>query len=267
MSPPTTAAVVEQGRRLPALHWVEVTGLLALRTFRLRYLRSKLGVGWAFVQPLLQTAVLAFVFTQVFSVRGVEHYPVYVVSGIMTWQAVSAAVGGATTAAVDNGSLLRKVAMPAAVFPVAHVGSVVLVYGLQVVLLVLIAAVVGTLDAGVLLLVPAVVLLAALAVGTGLLTCSLHVAFRDVKFVVDAGLLLLFYASPVLYDPASLPGDLRGLLMLNPGYGLLSLVRAAVLDRPLDGTAVLVSAVAAVVLLAVGLVSFQRRSRDFGDLV
>lgn len=258
---------VDETSRLGARHWSEVTWLLAVRTFRLRYLRSRLGIGWAFVQPLVQAAVLAVVFTKVFEVARLEHYPLYVLSGVMTWSAFSGAVGAATTSAVDNSGLLRKVDMPTVVFPLAQVTAVVLVLCLQVIVLVIGAVVVGTAGPGLLLLPLCVALTAALATGVGLLACSFHVAFRDVKFFVESGLLLAFYASPVLYDPGVLPDGVRTVLSWNPAYGLLSLVRTALLGRPLDGRALLISCVGAVLLLGLGWLVFRRRSADFADLV
>ncbi|MDT7549738.1 MAG: lipopolysaccharide transport system permease protein, partial [Actinomycetota bacterium] len=223
----------EQGR-LPMSHWVAITWMLALRTFRLRYLRSRLGVGWALIQPVIQTVVLAFMFTRIFKVAGVPHYPLYVLSGVMTWQAFQTSVASSTTSAVENSALLKKVDMPGLVFPLSQVLAVMLVYGVQLIVLVILAAVSGTLGLKVFLLIPVALLVAASAAGLGCLTCAFHVAYRDVKFLVDAGLLLTFYATPILYDPARVPEHLRHLLALNPMYGVESLARAAVLDRPVD---------------------------------
>jgi ABC-type polysaccharide/polyol phosphate export permease len=255
------------GPRPGARHWLGITAMLAVRTFRLRYLRSRLGVGWAFVQPALQAAVLSLVFLKVFKVNKVEHYPLYVLSGIMTWQAFAGSLNAATTAALDNAALLRKVAMPAVVFPLSQVASVALVYVMQSSLLVLVAAGSGT--AGVkLVLLPAVVLLVGLVgFSAGLLTCALQVQFRDVKFIVEAGLLALFYASPVLYAPEHLSPSLARWLELNPMFGVVTLARTALLDRPFHGRALISTGVAVAVLLAVGTLVFRRRSRDFADLV
>lgn len=258
--------MVVLGPRPGARHWLGITGMLAVRTFRLRYLRSRLGIGWAFVQPALQAAVLSLVFVKVFKVTKIEHYPLYVLSGIMTWQAFSGSVNAATTSALDNAALLRKVAMPAVVFPLSQVASVGLVYLMQLSLLVVVATASGT--AGLhLLLLPLVVLLVGLVgFSTGLLACALQVEFRDVKFIVEAGLLALFYASPILYAPERLSPSLARWLEMNPMYGVVSLARTALLNRPFPGTALVSTGVAIALMLAVGALVFRRRSRDFADL-
>lgn len=258
--------LVGESRLASFRHWSGITWMLGLRTFRIRYLRSRLGVGWALVQPVVQAGVLSFVFLKVFKVHQVEHYPLYVLTGIMTWQAFSGGVTGATTSAVDNASLLRKVRMPAVVFPVAHVTSVLLVFGLQSVVLVGLAVASGTVGPGLLLLPVVAVLVAGLSVGAGLLACSLYVSFRDLKFVVESGLLLAFYASPVLYHPNSLSTGLARLLELNPMYGVLALARTALLGEAYPARALLSTYVACGALLLGGGLLFRVRSRSFADL-
>lgn len=247
-------------------HWAGITWMLGLRTFRIRYLRSRLGIAWAVLQPAVQAAVLSFVFLKVFKVGKVEHYPLYVLSGIMTWQAFAAGVNGATTSAVDNAGLLRKVRMPAVVFPAAQIASVALVFALQAAVLVALAVAVGTAGLELLLLPVAALLLSLLALGAGLLACSLHVAFRDVKFLVESGLLLAFYASPVLYHPDAVPAGLARWLELNPMYGVLALARSALLGEELPGRALLNTLVGGVLLLGAGALLFRRRSPSFADL-
>lgn len=246
-------------------HWVGISWMLGLRTFRLRYLRSRLGIGWALLQPVVQATVLSLLFLKVFKVH-VEHYPLYVLSGIMTWQAFAAAVNGITTSAVDNAALLRKVRMPAVVFPVSQVTSVLVVFCLQAVVLVLLALVSGTAGPALLLLPLVAVLLALLALGVGLVTCALYVSLRDVKFLVESGLLLAFYASPVLYHPGALSGGIARLLEINPMYGVIALARTALLGEDFPSRALVSTMIGLVVLLAGGGLLFRLRSRSFADL-
>lgn len=258
--------VVDESYRPGFRHWAGITGMLALRTFRVRYLRSRLGVGWALVQPVVQAAVLSFVFLKVFKVENVDHYPLYVLSGVMTWQAVSGSILGATTAAVENGALLRKIAMPAVIFPLAQVASVQIVFAMQLGALTLLAAVSGAAGKGLLLLPALALAVPFVTLGVGLLACAFNVALRDVRFFVESGLLVLFYASPVLYDPSRVPRALAPWLELNPVYGVLALARTALLGQPFQARALVSSALVSGVLLIVAWWAFRVRSRDFADL-
>lgn len=246
--------------------WWAIAWLLGVRTFRVRYLGSRLGIGWAFVQPIVQALVLTFLFTKVFHVAHADHYPLYVLTGIMTWQAFAGGANAATTSAVDNAALLRKIPMPALVFPLSQVLSVLIVFTLQLSVLLVAALAAGTLGPKVLLMPLAMVLVGVTAMGVGTLACSFHVGVRDVKFVVESGLLLAFYATPILYDPSRLPSSLRAGLAFNPMYGVVSLVRTAFMGRPVDYGSLAVSLGAGTLLLVVALAVFRRRSADFADL-
>lgn len=250
------------------VQWLDLVRVLSIKNFRQRYLRSKLGVIWALVQPLAQAAVLSFVFLKIFKVHKVPHYPLYVLSGIMAWQFFQQGVVGGTSAVVDNAGLVRKVAVPKITFPLSVVGGVLLVFALQLVVLIAGAGVTGTLAAstpGLLALSLLVELL--LIVGFAVLLCSVHVSFRDIRFLVESTLLMAFYLTPVIYDPSRLPPTFRSMMRWNPLDGVLSLERAALLARSVDWVAVGVSAATAVLLIAVGLPIFRHRAGDFADQV
>jgi ABC-type polysaccharide/polyol phosphate export permease len=195
--------------------------------------------------------------------------PLVIAGGVplLVWLALHAALAG-----IQVANSWRRVGRQ--VSPIGTgAGALVAVagFGLGVgagVATVLVGAAVAAGTAGLrLLLLPLVPLLVAVvALGLSLLTCALQVAYRDVKFVVESGLLVAFYASPVLYAPSALTPRLARLLELNPMYGVLALARTALLGQPYPGRALLVGAVESALLLAVGAVVFRRRSRDFADL-
>jgi ABC-type polysaccharide/polyol phosphate export permease len=256
-----------QHRVARARHWAGLVRVLAVKNFRQRYLRSRLGVAWAFVQPALQAAVLSFVFLAIFKVHKIPHYPLYVLSGVMTWQFFQQSTVAATTSIVDNAALVRKVAVPKIVFPMSAVGGLLIVFVMQLVLMLSAGAVLGTLRPQTpLLLVLALPLEAALALAFGVLATAIHVKLRDIRFVMDAALQMAFYLTPVLYDFSRLPLRLRDVMQWNPMYGVLSLVRAAVLDRPVDWVGVSSAAICAIVIGVAGATLFRRRSPEFADL-
>lgn len=250
--------------------WRTVLGLvvvLSRKNFQVRYKRSALGVGWAVIQPTFQAAVLIFIFTQVFRFSPVPDYPLYVLSGMIAWGFASQAMSGSTSAVVDNASLVRKVPIPAYVFPLSAVGGTLLAFlgGFGVLLVVVVVTGHASVN---LLLLPLALLLEVLIVAAfGVLASSLHVAHRDVRYVVESGLFVVFYATPVLYDITRIPENLRPWLRLNPFAGVLSLERLAVMGRPLDRAALLTSLAGLAVLALAAALVYRRRSPTFADLV
>lgn len=264
----TSKRLVRAVVRDPRLRWAAgLVGVLARKNFQTRFKRSYFGVAWVVAQPLVQATVYSVVFLKVFKVTRVEHYPVYVLSGVMPWALTTSGILAATTSIVENSSLVRKVDVPRLVFPLAAIGGSCLAFLAPLVILVVAGGVTGTLGLNTLWLLVALPLQLLLVVAVGVLACSVHVAYRDVRYLLDSALLLLFYSVPVLYAIELVPEAARDLVRANPMTGILSLWRAGVLDRPVDGRAVTVTVLVLPVLTALALWSFQRRSRAFADLV
>ncbi len=256
-------ARAERARDLAGLTWV-----LSRKNFQIRYKRAVLGVVWAVLQPAFQAAVLTVVFVEFFDAsRGVEHYPLYVLSGLLPWAFFAQSMSAGTTSVVDNGPLVKKVALPLLVFPLSAIGGTALAFAAALPVLLVAALVTGTVGWALLLLPVAVLLQVLVAVGVVTLTSSLYPAFRDVRYLVESLLVVGLYLSPVVYDPALAGDTVQGLLRLNPLTGVLSLYRAAFLDRPVDLAAVGLSLLVALLVLALGLAVFRRRSDEFPDLV
>lgn len=258
--------VVAEGSPL-LLERLALVKALSLKNFQVKYKRATLGVLWAVVQPTFQAAVLAIVFTKVFRVGSVDHYAAYVVCGILPWTFFTQSMLAATTAVADNGSLVRKVSVPLVVFPAAAIGGVAVAFAASAGVLVVASILSGEAGLMLLLLPVAIAVELMLIFAIGLLAGAFHVAFRDIRYVIESLLVVGLYATPILYDESLVPKAARPFLELNPMTGVLSLYRAAVLDRPIDASAVAISVVGGGLLLLVSWHVFRRRSAEFPDLV
>src|SRR5688572_21668755 len=101
-------------------YWSDLVRELVTREVKIRYKRSVLGVGWSLLNPLLQLAVLAFVFRSVVPVQ-IEHYPVFLFIGILVWSWFQASVHVGSSVIVDNPMLIRQPGFPSLVLPVMTV--------------------------------------------------------------------------------------------------------------------------------------------------
>jgi ABC-type polysaccharide/polyol phosphate export permease len=248
-------------RHLPVL------GALVRKDFQTRYKRAALGIVWVVVVPLLQGAVLAIVFSKVVKVGGGDGFAEYVLSGILPWAYVSGTVSAATTSIVDGAGLTDKVWFPRALLALVPCLSNLIGFAVSIVVLL------GTLPfldapmgAELLWFLPASALLIAFTIGAALVLSALHVTFRDVRFLVQAALLVWIYVTPILYAK-SLLGSLEGWVDLNPLTGIIALFHQAVGSEEALARPLAVSAVATVALLAAGLSVQRRRDRLFVDLL
>lgn len=241
---------------------------LSRQNFYVRYRRAALGVLWAVGLPLVQAMVLAFVFSRVLRVGRVEHFAVFVLTGITVWNFFNTSVQAAATSIVDQSSISTRVYFPRMVFPLVAVGSNLYGYGLSV--LVLLAAVVIDgigLDLGLLWIVPGTVLLLVLTSSLSIVLAGLHVYFRDLRYIVQAAFIAWLYMTPIIYsvEQAGRYGDL---LVLNPVTGVVLLFRAAIIGQDAYFIPAILSSIAWTLgLSAIGLALHRRYDRVFSDLL
>ncbi len=244
-----------------------VLGVLARKDFQTRYKRASFGVLWVVALPVLPAVVLAVVFSRVGHFQTTGSYTTFVMSGIFAWAYLAGTVQSATTAVVDGANLADKVWFPRAVLVLVPVLANAVGLIVSFLLLMVAIPILGDWTGWrILLLVPASALLIGLTTGISLVLSALHVYFRDMKFIVQAILLVALYLAPIIY-PADLLGRWTGWLDLNPATGVVELVHSAATGSAIPGRALAISVVATVVLLAVGAEAHRRRDRLFVDLL
>jgi lipopolysaccharide transport system permease protein len=119
------------------------------------------------------------------------------------------------------------------------------------------------------LLVPVLFLpLLAFTVGVTLLTSAVNVFYRDVNPVVQIGLQLWLYATPIAYPLAKVPPQWRGWIALNPLTGMVEGFRSAVVyGREPDWALLALSASLSAITLVAAFVLFKRLDKYFADVI
>src|SRR5947208_13160302 len=99
---------------------LRVVQVIAQAEYKLKYSGSALGYVWSVIKPLGLFLMLYIVFGRFFKLNvGFQHYPLYLLIGIVLWTYFLDATSLAMTSLVARGALLRKVAFPRLVIPVS----------------------------------------------------------------------------------------------------------------------------------------------------
>jgi ABC-2 type transport system permease protein len=237
--------------------------LLVIRDLKVRYASSALGYVWSVLEPLLLAGIYWFIFTQVFTrTVGAEPYIVFLLAGLLPWTWFNGAVTDAARALHTEAKLVRSTNVPREVWVLRVVLSKGVEFLLSLPVLFLFAVVYDAqLDWHLVLLVPAVLFMATLVTGIGLLLAPLVVLVRDLERVVRIALRLGFYASPVIFAVSDVPEPWDAVFAANPLAGVFELCRAGFLPGTVNWLHVGISAVFAVGLLALGWWVFARLER------
>ena len=238
---------------------------LARAEVRGRFRRSRLGILWALLQPLLLTLLMAFVFGSVFGLPMREFAP-FVFSGLLVWEYVFGAALLGCASFVNAAPYILQRRLPLAIYPLKTVLATFVIFavgGVGLVLWVLVTdpGRLGWPLASLLLSLP---LLLLLAWPLALITAFVNTRFRDFQFL--AGLLLqgLWYASPVFLEPSLFRAAKLGwLLEYNPVTHVLELVRAPLLAGTLPrATDYLFACGLGVALWLAAVLSIRAHERD-----
>lgn len=242
--------------------------ILARKDFFVRYRRATFGLLWAAALPLLQAIVLAFVVSKFARFDTGTNYMVFVLAGTVAWSSFSGLLSVASTSIVDGANLSTKIYFPRMVFPI--VNTMTVAYGLAISVIVLLLATLVTGEgAGLhtLYLLPAMGATLLLGAAAALVFSALHVYFRDVRYLVQAALLVWLYLTPVFY-PLHAIGDAARFVRANPVTGVVELYRAGTVGADPDwASSVIWTAGWTAALLALGLVLQRRFDRVFADLL
>lgn len=248
----------------------ELLGFLMWRDVQVRYKQTALGIVWAVLQPLATMAVFALFFGRLggMAKNVEENYALFVFAGLLPWQLFAAIVGQASVCLLSSSNLISKVFFPRLIIPLSAVGSPVVDAGVSVVILVGLVAATHSSFSPALLLAP--VFLAGTvvaAVGIGTLLSALVIQYRDFRHITPLLLQVWMFASPVAYPLSVIPPSSRLIYSLNPMVGMICGFRWALLAEPCEWPCVIVSALSALVWLALGLFCFRQVERRFADIV
>ncbi len=187
-------------------HHRELFGNLLRREVRGRYKGSWLGVVWTLITPLVMMGAYTLVFTVLWQVVNITHYPLFLLTGLAFWTFLTGSMTVAATSLVGNADLVKKVAFPRQIVPLAAMVSQGIPAGVMVVILIPLNLWFMEGNRAVMLLLPLILLASCgLVAGLSLALSVLNVYFRDTEHIVNALILPWFFLTPILYSFDSFP--------------------------------------------------------------
>lgn len=232
---------------------------------RTRYRRSVLGIGWSLLHPIAMSAVLCTVFHKLFHLDMREFAP-FLLSGLTFWNYFTGTITQGCDCFFQGETYIRQHPAPVAIYPLRTVLGTAVHFGLALTVVLLLTWCLRGFDnlAALVSLVPALAMLLVLGWSLAVLAGFANVLFPDMKHLLEIGLQILFYATPVMIPPGILRDRGLGWLVdYNPVAVLLELVRRPILEGQIPsaasfGVAALVAS-AALVAAVLTLARLQRR--------
>ena len=192
-----------------------LVGNFARRELKAKYKGSILGWTWSLLNPLATLGIYALIFgfflrfTPEVAGNGKANFAISLFTALVAWNFFYAVTTGSMAALVGAGPLLRKIYFPPWTPVAGNAASVLVQTGIEFGLL-LVVYVLWLNVSWTIIFVPLLLaLLAAFSLGIGLALALLNAKFRDMAYIVQVVLNLLFYATPIIYPIAKVRDQYR----------------------------------------------------------
>ncbi|MEX0875780.1 MAG: ABC transporter permease [Actinomycetota bacterium] len=246
---------------------VDLVRELVLRDVRLRYRRSVLGVAWSQLPPLSLLVIMTIVFTKVIPLD-IPDYPVFALTGLLTWTWFQTSMLSATVCVTDGGDLVRRPRFPVTLLPPIAIVSQLAHFLLALpVLLGAVIVLTGRLPATAVLLPLLIAIQFMVTLGPAYAVAALHVPVRDIGHALAVVLQLWFFGTPIFYDDQRLiDSSFRIVYELNPIAHLITAYRDVLIRGrwPSFGSLGLIFGAGAI-LSAAGIMLYRRRAHTFPE--
>jgi lipopolysaccharide transport system permease protein len=249
--------------------------LFVKRDFVIFYKQTILGPIWYFIQPLFTTLVFSTIFGSVAKIPtdGIPPFLFYL-SGIISWNYFALSLNSTSNTFISNAGIFGKVYFPRMIVPISTVIINMVHFLIQFILFLGVYVYFLWNGADLKLsiwifgLPIAILQMACLGMGIGILISSLTTKYRDLAFLMTFGIQLWMYASPVVYPASIVPEAYKFLYMLNPMAVIIETFRYAFLGKgTLDPIQFLISWSITLGLLFIGIIIFHKTERNFMDTV
>lgn len=244
-----------------------------LKNIKSKYRQMALGPVWIILQPLINTLLFTFVFGKMAKMEnGNIPYYLIVFCAMIPWNYFQNSCTFASNSLVNQMPIISKVYFPRAIVPLSDALAWVLDFIITFIIFIIIMALNGIYPGIKILFIPLYFLFVfATTMAVSLWTASLTVKYRDIKFVVEYGLRIFMFLTPVAYTSekleSAIPSSLIWLLKMNPLYWIIEGFRWALLDTSNKPSIFMIYPVLIVLILLIsGAYVFRRTERSIVDL-
>ncbi|MDB4105142.1 ABC transporter permease [Salibacteraceae bacterium] len=255
-------------------NYKDLVALFVRRDFVSQYKQTLLGPIWFFIQPVFTTLIFTVIFGRVAGIAtdGIPQ-PIFYMSGIVIWNYFADCLTKSSETFQLNQTLFGKVYFPRLIVPLSVVISNLIKLGVQVILLfgfILYYIFNGhqLLNAYLVLFPFYIIVIAFLGLGLGLIISSMTTKYRDLRFLIQFGVQLAMYGTPIVYPLSIISESNRFWILLNPVSSVVEGFRFTLFGSGFISLKwTLYSLIVSIIVLFFGVVVFNRVERSFIDTI
>lgn len=236
------------------------------KEFRGKYKKSFLGILWSFLNPCVQLIVYAIVFPFVMG-NHIDNYYVFLLVCLIPWNYFTSTLQQCCISISGNGGLINKIYFPVEILPLSTCVSTLISFLITMILVLIVIPISGIGFSINILYLPIIIIVQFIfQLGLSLIISSLNVYAKDIEYILNIILMLLFYLCPVAYSASLIPNNLLLIFKLNPMYHIINYYREILYYKmPISTNNLLIITLISIITLIIGLAIFERLKKRFAE--
>lgn len=237
---------------------------LTLADFKSRYSSSFFGFFWSLLKPLLLFLILYLVFSN-FREAQVEHYPLFLLLGIILWGFFSESTSEAMSSMVSKKSILMRIKIKEEIIVISSCLKTFLTLLLNLIVFFVFMSFFGVfIDWHIFPFIVLLIILFIFSLGVSFLLSAYYTKFRDLDPIWTLLLRVGFFASPIIYSVSAIPAEYVDLYFLNPMARIITFAREFLIyNHMTDITNIFITLGITLVVFFLGYYAFQKRKHKF----
>ena len=237
-----------------------------LKEFRGKYKKSFLGILWSFLSPLFQLLIYAIVFPFILK-NNIENYTVFLIVALMPWTFFNITIIQSAACIVNNAGIVKKVYFPREILPISVTTSNLINFLITqfIVFIALIVSGIGFSKA--IIVFPIIVIIQyILQLGFAFIFSAITVYIRDVEYIINIFMMLMFYLCPIVYDANMIPAQFLKFFKLNPMFHIISFYRTILYYKEIPNILEVGELfIVCIIILLLGYKIFKKLQKRFAE--
>jgi len=201
--------------------------MLAYRDIKIRYRRSVLGPFWITLSMAITVYSMGYLYSHLFHMDLNIYYP-YLAGSMLAWALISSIITDLVDMFQQEENRIKQIKLPYTLYINKVIARNLLIFLHNLPILFPILALfheTARINSHTLLLIPGLVLFYVNSLSYGMIIAMIGARYRDVSQIVKSLIQVVFFVTPVMWNPEILPPAKRFIANLNPFYAFIEFIR------------------------------------------
>jgi ABC-type polysaccharide/polyol phosphate export permease len=202
--------------------------MLSYQDIKLRYRRSILGPFWITLSMAITVYSMGYLYGHLFHSNLATYFP-FLVGGMLSWALVSICITELSEGFSVSDAMIKQIKLPYSVYVHRIISRNIIIFFHNLVVIIPILAIYhesAKVNWNTLLLIPNLLIFYVNAFTYGLVLALIGARYRDISQIIKSLIQVAFFVTPVMWNPSLLPPKDHLLVVLNPFYAFVELMRA-----------------------------------------